>query len=166
MKNLILLAIAGLGFVSCKTMIKQYSIEAKSNTETQGTVDFSQSGNKVTMNISASNLTPGLHAIHIHEFGNCSAPDASSAGGHWNPEKDMHGKWEGEHFHMGDIGNLKADENGKAKLVFSTDKWCLGCDDPSKNIIGKAIVIHSGVDDFHTQPTGNAGGRVGCVEIK
>lgn len=166
MKNTILFAVAALGLVSCKTASKQYNIYSKSGTETQGTVKFTEKKGKVTMDLSVSKLAPGLHAVHIHEFGDCSAADASSAGGHWNPEKSQHGKWESEHFHLGDIGNLDAKDDGSAKLVFKTDKWCLGCDDPSKNIIGKAIVIHSGVDDFHTQPTGNAGGRIGCVEIK
>lgn len=166
MKNLILIGLAGLSLASCKTVSRNYVIRPKSHTETQGTAKFTQKKGTVEMDLDVYKLTPGLHAVHIHEFGDCSATDASSAGGHWNPSKDMHGKWDSTHFHMGDIGNLKADKDGVAKLVFSTDKWCLGCDDPSKNIIGKAIVIHSGVDDFHTQPTGNAGGRVGCVEIK
>ncbi|MDP9957621.1 Cu-Zn family superoxide dismutase [Epilithonimonas hungarica] len=166
MKNLLLVGIAGLSLASCKTVSKQYIVRPKSHTETQGTANFTQKKGKVEMDLSVFKLTPGLHAVHIHEFGNCSATDASSAGGHWNPSKDDHGKWDTEHFHMGDIGNLQADKNGQAQLIFTTDKWCLGCDDPMKNIIGKAIVIHAGVDDFHTQPTGNAGGRVGCVEIK
>ncbi len=165
MKNLALLLIAGVGLASCGTT-KEYVIRSKSHTETQGTATFKQKNGKVEMDLSVFKLTPGLHAVHIHEFGNCGATDASSAGGHWNPSKDEHGKWDAEHFHMGDIGNLEANKDGQARLIFTTDKWCLECDDPMKNIIGKAIVIHSGVDDFHTQPTGNAGGRVGCVEIK
>ena len=111
-------------------------------------------------------LTPGIHAVHVHEFGDCSSSDGSSAGGHWNPTTEDHGKWgEGAH-HKGDIGNLEADQNGTARLQFSTDKWCLGCSDSSKNLIGKSIIIHAKADDFTTQPTGNAGGRVGCIEIK
>lgn len=166
MRNIILIGIAGLTLASCKTVSKQYIVRPKSGTETQGTASFTQKKGIVEMDLSIFKLKPGLHAVHIHEFGNCSASDASSAGGHWNPEKDMHGKWESEHFHMGDIGNLDANKDGSARLVFTTDKWCLGCDDPMKNIIGKSIVIHATADDFHTQPTGNAGGRVGCVEIK
>jgi len=118
------------------------------------------------MNLKVTNLTPGVHAVHVHEKGDCSAPDASSEGRHWNPNKDDHGKWGTEHFHMGDIGNLVAEQNGKATLTFKTDKWCLDCNDKSKNIIGKSIIVHADKDDFQTQPTGNAGGRVGCVEIK
>lgn len=152
--------------VSSCTTTKNYTIYPKSGAHTQGTVNLTQKGKKVTMDMNVYKLTPGLHAVHIHEKGNCGATDGSSAGGHWNPSNDDHGKWGAEHFHMGDIGNLTADQNGTSRLIFETDKWCLGCSDASKNIIGKSIIIHAGKDDFHTQPTGDAGGRVGCVEIK
>lgn len=150
---------------SCTTT-KNYKIEAKSGTSTQGTANFVQKGKQVTMDLNAYKLTPGIHAIHIHEYGDCSSADGSSAGGHWNPSNNDHGKWGSEHFHMGDIGNLVADKDGTARVVFKTDKWCIGCADDSKNIVGKSIIIHEKHDDFKTQPTGNAGGRVGCVEIK
>lgn len=166
MKTIFLLAIAGLGIISCTGIKKEYTVAPKSKTETNGTAKFTQKGDIVKLNLKVNNLTPGLHAVHLHEFGDCSSADAMSAGGHWNPEKTHHGKWETEHFHMGDIGNIKANQEGTAVIEFATDKWCLGCDDPSKNIIGKSIIIHASEDDFHTQPTGNAGGRVGCVEIK
>lgn len=143
-----------------------YQIMAKSGTQTGGTVSFVQKDGEVTMRVSASGLTPGLHAIHLHEKADCSAPDATSTGGHWNPAGSDHGRWGQEHFHMGDIGNLNADASGNATLLFKTDHWCIGCKDDSKNIIGKGVIIHAAEDDFHTQPTGNAGGRVGCVEIK
>ncbi|MBW8362508.1 MAG: superoxide dismutase family protein [Kaistella sp.] len=151
--------------VSCATT-KTYTINSKSGTETQGTAKFSQTGKTVEMDLNVYKLTPGIHAVHIHEKGDCSAADASSAGGHWNPTKDDHGKWEAEHYHMGDIGNLSANKEGTARLVFKTDKWCLNCSDETKNIMNKSIVIHAAKDDFTTQPTGNAGGRVGCIEIK
>ncbi len=151
--------------VSCSTT-KTYTINSKSGTSTQGTATFTQSGKTVTMDLNVSKLTPGIHAVHIHEKGDCSAADASSAGGHWNPTSHKHGQWGHDEFHMGDIGNLNADQEGNARLLFKTDKWCLGCVDESKNIIGRSLVIHADKDDFKTQPTGNAGGRVGCVEIK
>lgn len=151
--------------VSCATT-KTYTINAKSGTETQGTAKFSQTGKPVEMDLNVYKLTPGIHAVHIHEKGDCSAADASSAGGHWNPTQNDHGKWETEHFHMGDIGNLSANKEGTARLVFKTDKWCMNCSDETKNIMNKSIVIHAAKDDFTTQPTGNAGGRVGCIEIK
>lgn len=151
--------------VSCSTT-KSYTVNSKSGTDTQGTAKFTQTGKNVSLDLNVYKLTPGIHAVHIHEKGDCSAADGSSAGGHWNPSNNDHGKWGAEHFHMGDIGNLTADKDGSARLVFKTDKWCIGCTDESKNIVGKSLIIHAGQDDFHTQPTGNAGGRVGCVEIK
>ena len=157
---------ASIAILASCSVTKNYTINSKSGTDTQGTAKFTQSGKNVEMDLNVYKLTPGTHAVHIHEFGDCSAPDAKSAGGHWNPGKDDHGKWGSEHFHMGDIGNLVADKNGTARLVFKTDKWCLNCNDESKNIIGKSLVIHAANDDYKTQPTGNAGGRVGCVEIK
>lgn len=164
-KTLALLAGCALFAVSCGTT-KTYQVLSKSNTQTGGTAKFTQKGDEVVMKLDVTNLTPGIHAVHIHEKGDCSAVDGTSTGGHWNPAKDDHGKWGAEHFHMGDIGNLVANQEGVATLTFKTDKWCLGCADESKNIIGKGLIVHAAADDFHTQPTGNAGGRVGCVEIK
>ncbi len=158
--------LCGTAFTVSCTTTKMYTINSKSGTDTQGTANFTQKGKMVEMDLNVYKLTPGIHAMHIHEKGDCSAADGSSAGGHWNPSKNDHGKWGSEHFHMGDIGNLDANKDGTARLVFKTDKWCIGCTDESKNIIGKTIIIHAGKDDFMTQPTGNAGGRVGCVEIK
>ncbi len=151
--------------VSCTTT-KNYAINAKSGTQTQGTAEFKQSGKMVSLDLNAYKLTPGIHAVHIHEFGDCSSADGASAGGHWNPTHEMHGKWGKDEHHMGDIGNLMADKDGTARLTFKTDKWCLGCSDETKNILGKSLIIHADKDDFQSQPTGNAGGRVGCVEIK
>lgn len=167
MKSKTLALLAGCAFfaVSCGTT-NTYPVLSKSNTQTGGTAKFTQKGDEVIMKLAVNNLTPGIHAVHIHEKGDCSAADGTSTGGHWNPAKDDHGKWGAEHFHMGDIGNLTADSSGNAMLTFKTSKWCLGCTDASKNIIGKGLIIHAAADDFYTQPTGNAGGRVGCVEIK
>lgn len=164
-KTLVVLGASALFAVSCGTT-NTYQVMSKSNTQTGGTAKFTQKANEVVMKLDVTNLTPGIHAVHIHEKGDCSAADGTSTGGHWNPSKNDHGKWGAEHFHMGDIGNLTADQSGNAMLTFTTDKWCLGCTDESKNIIGKGLIIHAAADDFHTQPTGNAGGRVGCIEIK
>ncbi|MCD1115455.1 superoxide dismutase family protein [Chryseobacterium turcicum] len=165
LQTLTLLASCVLLAASCSSS-KTYNVLAKSETKTGGTAKFTQDGNEVIMNLEVTHLTPGIHAVHIHEKGDCSAPDATSAGGHWNPSQKDHGKWGNSSFHMGDIGNLVANSEGIAKLTFKTDKWCLDCVDEQKNIIGKGIIIHADEDDFKTQPTGNAGGRVGCVEIK
>ncbi len=163
--KLSLLACSAILAVSCTTT-KNYTINSKSGTQTQGTAKFVQTGKNVEMDLNVYKLTPGIHAVHIHEKGDCSSTDGSSAGGHWNPTNHDHGKFGSETFHMGDIGNLNADKDGTARMVFKTDKWCIGCKDETKNIVGKSLIIHAGLDDFKTQPTGNAGGRVGCIEIK
>ena len=160
-----LFACSAIIAVSCTTT-KNYAIDAKSGTNTQGTAKFTQTGKTVELDLNVYKLTPGIHAVHIHEKGDCSSTDGSSAGGHWNPTNHDHGKFGSEAFHMGDIGNLNADKDGTARIVFKTDKWCIGCKDETKNIVGKSLIIHAGRDDFKTQPTGNAGGRVGCIEIK
>lgn len=168
MKYYSILALSFLIFFSCtnneeKTAIA--NISAKSDSEVTGQVSFTEKDGNVIMKATLEGLTEGNHAIHIHEIGDCSAPDGKSAGGHWNPTEQNHGKWMQEPFHTGDIGNLVANTAGKGSIERETDLWCLDCDDDKKNIIGKAIIIHAGPDDFSSQPSGAAGPRVGCGEI-
>lgn len=142
------------------------SLESKSNSNVTGKVLFVQKNNVVTMEVLAEGLPQGNYAIHIHEKSDCSSPDGTSAGAHWNPTHQPHGKWGSEKgYHKGDIGNITATKNGKAKLTFKTDEWCLGCGDETKDLIGHSVIIHQKEDDFKTQPTGNAGGRVSCGGI-
>ena len=110
-------------------------------------------------------LKPGEHAIHIHEKADCSAADAASAGGHWNPTFKKHGKWGDTECHKGDIGNFLADEKGNATITFKTDEWCISCGDETKDIVNKGLIVHEKPDDFVTQPTGAAGARVACSGI-
>ncbi|MGJ8593379.1 MAG: superoxide dismutase family protein [Aquaticitalea sp.] len=142
------------------------TLESKSGSSVTGSAVFTQEDNVVTMIAVLGGLKEGTHAIHLHEKADCSAEDGTSTGGHWNPTNEPHGKWNSpEGFHRGDIGNLNANASGKATLTMSTDKWCIGCDDKNKDILGKAIIVHEGTDDFTTQPTGDAGGRVSCGGI-
>ena len=142
------------------------TMEPKSGSKVKGDITFTQKGNKVIMVSHLSGLTPGEHATHLHEKGDCSSPDGKSAGGHWNPNNMQHSKWDSpKGYHMGDIGNLNADSDGNATLTFETEEWCIGCDDTTKNIIGKGVVVHQGVDDFTSQPAGDAGDRVSCGAI-
>lgn len=148
--------------------IKQISIlmEPRSESTARGKVSFTEEKGVVSMHAEFEGLSPGLHAIHLHEKADCSAPDGTSTGGHWNPTFERHGKWgDAEGYHKGDIGNFKADENGNGSVHFETDQWCIGCDDETKNIIDKSVIVHEGVDDFITQPTGDAGGRISCGGI-
>lgn len=104
-------------------------------------------------------------AVHIHEHGDCGDM-GKNAHGHWNPTNETHGKWGSEHFHRGDIGNVKLDGNGNGSLEMTTDLWSVGGNDSTKNILNKALIVHGGVDDYTTQPTGNAGNRIGCGVIQ
>lgn len=139
------------------------SLNPKSGSSVKGNVIFENKGESVSMLLTVSGLEPGEHAVHLHEKSDCSAEDGTSTGGHWNPTGQPHGKWGApEGYHKGDIGNFTASDNGKATFTFATDEWCIGCGDGTKDILGKAIIIHQGTDDFTTQPTGAAGGRVSC----
>jgi superoxide dismutase, Cu-Zn family len=118
---------------------------------------------KVHVTGTVSGLTPnGEQAIHIHEFGDCSASDGTSAGGHYNPEKHEHALPVKEVRHAGDLGNLKANAKGVATLDLTVDNFSIGGE---KNpIIGRGVIVHVKLDDGG-QPTGNAGARVACGVI-
>lgn len=142
-------------------------MEPKSKSELTGTATFTQKDGEVTMTANFTGLKEGMHAIHIHEKADCSAEDGTSAGGHWNPTFEDHGEWGSENgYHRGDIGNFDVNAEGKGTITFTTDQWCIGCDDSKKNILNKAIIVHDGVDDFTSQPSGAAGTRVGCGVIE
>ncbi|MCM4171660.1 superoxide dismutase family protein [Arenibacter sp. TNZ] len=152
------------GKINVKTLT--FALEPKSDSNVKGEVSFTEENGTVSMKTKLSGLTPGEHAIHIHEKADCSSADGKSTGGHWNPTFAPHGKWGSEDgYHKGDIGNFTADTDGNATVEFSTNEWCLGCDDEAKNLLGKGVIVHQGVDDFITQPTGDAGGRISCAGI-
>lgn len=118
---------------------------------------------KVHVTGTVSGLTPdGEQAFHIHEFGDCSSADGTSAGGHYNPEKHDHALPMKEVRHAGDLGNLKANAEGKATIDITVDNFSINGE---KNpIIGRGVIVHAKVDDGG-QPTGNAGARVACGVI-
>lgn len=141
-------------------------MDPKSESNVSGNVFFKEQNGMVTLTAVINGLKEGTHAIHIHEKADCSAADGTSSGGHWNPTAQPHGKWgSAEGYHKGDIGNMEVGADGKGTITMSTDEWCIGCGDANKDILGKAIIVHEGTDDFVTQPTGNAGGRVSCGGI-
>lgn len=142
------------------------TLESKSESSVIGNVVFTQDQGIVTMIAVLSGLTEGEHAIHIHEKADCSSSDGKSSGGHWNPTAEPHGKWGNTTgFHKGDIGNFNANASGHGTITKITDEWCIGCGDDTKDILGKAIIVHKGIDDFTSQPSGAAGSRVSCGGI-
>lgn len=163
--TLVFVFIMGCKTSNTKTNELTINLEPKSDSKVAGTISFVEKNGMVTLKANVTGLAPGLHGIHIHEKSDCSSADGKSAGGHWNPTHVNHGKWNDKEHHKGDIGNIKADANGNATLTLTTDEWCIGCGDTNKDIIGKSIIVHEKADDFVTQPTGNAGGRMACSAI-
>lgn len=129
----------------------------------KGTVEFKQTDDGVEVTANIEGLKKGDHGFHIHEKGDCSAPDAASAGGHFNPSKHKHGAPDAAEHHEGDLGNLTAGADGKATKTFTMKGITL--DEGETSIIGKGFIIHDKADDMKTQPTGNAGARVACGVI-
>jgi superoxide dismutase, Cu-Zn family len=128
-----------------------------------GTVNFRSEGSAVVVTARVSGLTPGAHGFHIHEKGDCSAPDATSAGGHFNPTGKAHGHpGHGDH-HAGDMPQLVADASGNASLTATLSTVSIG--GGAADIVGRGVIVHAAPDDFKTQPTGNSGARVACGVI-
>ena len=130
--------------------------------QVHGTVTFTQADQGVKIVAHIEGLTPGKHGFHIHEYGDCSASDAASAGGHFNPGSKPHGGPTNPNRHAGDIGNITADSAGVAHLEWVDDSMTLT---GTGSIIGHGVIVHAKEDDLMTQPTGNAGGRVACGVI-
>ncbi len=127
-----------------------------------GLITFTQDGDKIKVVADVDGLTPGKHGFHIHEYGDCSAPDGTSAGGHFNPTQKPHGAPTDTSRHVGDLGNIEANKDGKAHYEWTDHLISFA---GQNSIIGRGIIIHAGEDDLHTQPTGNAGKRVACGVI-
>lgn len=127
-----------------------------------GTVTFTREGGSVKVQAHLSGLKPGNHGFHIHEFGDCSAKDGTSAGGHFNPASMPHGAPSDKQRHAGDLGNIVAGEDGTAHVEVTDSVLKLSGDG---SIIGRGVIVHAAADDLKTQPTGNAGGRQACGVI-
>ena len=143
-----------------------FALEAKSDSKAHGRAAMFEKDGNVTIEVKINGLDAGTHAIHIHEKADCSSADGKSSGGHWNPTFEDHGKWGDETgYHKGDIGNFEVGEDGIGTISFTTSEWCIGCGDEKKDVLGKAIVVHQGTDDFTSQPSGAAGARISCGGI-
>jgi len=132
-----------------------------------GTATITPTSMGVVIDLNVSQLPPGTHAIHIHTVGKCEGPAFASAGGHLNPEGKMHGKDNPMGPHAGDLMNFDVDANGKAHVMVIAERVTLG-DGPNSLFHegGTALMIHAQADDYKTDPTGNAGGRIACGVIQ
>ncbi len=133
------------------------------NGKVRGTVTFREETEGVRVTASIEGLAPGLHGFHIHEKGDCSAADFSSAGPHFNPTAGMHGSPTDPQHHSGDFGNIEANAQGVARYerVFG---WLTF--KGTNSIIGHAVIVHEKADDLKSQPAGNAGARLACGVIQ
>lgn len=139
----------------------------EADTVVNGTAHFTQGGDgkvKLELSLEIPKLPNHTVAVHIHEHGDCGEMGKASHG-HWNPTGKQHGKWGSAEFHLGDIGNVTLDGSGKGTTTLETDLWSIG-GDANKDILNKAIIVHSGTDDYTSQPAGNAGSRIGCGLIQ
>jgi Cu-Zn family superoxide dismutase len=169
-KHLIIVACGAVLFSGCAQMEQKEptataTLEPRSGSNVRGTVTFTQIGDVVRVTGEVTGHTKGPKGFHIHEKGDCSAPDAMSAGGHFNPHRSKHGGPYDPAKHAGDLGNLNFDAAGVAKINFTVGDISVSRDRPD-GIIGRAVIVHAVVDDLKTDPTGNAGGRVACGVIK
>ena len=139
-------------------------IEAKSGSKLSGKAVLTETEGGVHVVLTLEGLEPGEHGAHVHEKGDCSAADGASAGGHFNPQSKDHGLPGAEKRHLGDLGNITIAKDGKGSLDITAPGANLKPNDPN-SFVGKAIIVHAKKDDGG-QPTGNAGGRVGCGVIK
>jgi Cu-Zn family superoxide dismutase len=138
-------------------------LHATAGQKCHGTVRFTEEGDSVKVVAELEGLTPGQkHAFHIHQYGDCTGADGMSAGGHYNPEGHQHGMPETDNRHAGDLGNVQADNDGKAHYEITVKNVSVA---GQKNpIIGRGVIVHAKPDDG-SQPVGNAGARIACGVI-
>jgi Cu-Zn family superoxide dismutase len=127
------------------------TIEARSGSKMSGTAEVVNG----VLTIKISGATPGKHGVHLHETGDCTAADAASAGGHWNPDKMTHGAPGVDPHHAGDLGNLEVGADGNGTITVKLTR-------PAGDLAGKAVIVHAGEDDLKSQPAGNSGARAAC----
>jgi Cu-Zn family superoxide dismutase len=180
MKNILLICLIGI-LSACKTAPQKNTmhkvpmgkdvfataiLESRSGSKAQAKASFTYTDEGIKVFIKAKNLSPGLHGVHIHENGDCSAEDGSSAGAHYNPSHKTHGVPNPLLHHVGDFGNIMADNNGVGILNLLIPRAHFYPDFDWHNIIGKSLIIHGGSDDLSSQPSGNSGNRIACGVIK
>jgi Cu-Zn family superoxide dismutase len=139
-------------------------VEARSGSSLRGLARFVAVNGGVEVTVTLEGAPPGWHAVHIHEKGDCSADDASSAGGHFNPGGVDHGSPHAAVHHAGDLGSMWVKDDGTGyHKVFMPE---LTINTGERAVVGRSIIVHEKIDDLVTQPTGAAGGRIGCGEIR
>jgi Cu-Zn family superoxide dismutase len=136
---------------------------ASASSNVGGAARFMQEGAAVHVTVVVQGLAPGTYGVHIHEKGDCSAPDFSSAGAHFNPTNAPHACPPTEPRHAGDLGNIVVGADGNGLLDLRTSDVSLG--PGARSVLGRAVIVHAMKDDCMTQPSGASGARIGCAVI-
>ncbi len=160
-----LVGIAALARSSDAATKATATIESRSGSKVTGKAVFTElPSGKTKAEVWIENATPGTHGLHIHEKGDCSAPDGTSAGGHFNAAGNPHAAPTESAHHNGDFGNIEIGADGKGHLEITSDMITVK---PGPNsVVGKSVIFHEKADDMKTQPTGAAGARYGCGVIQ
>lgn len=140
-------------------------LHATEGNKVAGTVTFKEEADGVRVHAELTGLTPGNHGFHIHEFGDCSAADLTSAGGHFNPTNSPHAGPDASERHEGDMGNIEADASGKVTLDYLDHHISISPAHDKESVIGRSVIIHAKPDDLKSQPSGDAGARIACGVI-
>lgn len=143
-------------------------LEPTKGSKVSGTARFRAEGKEqVRITLSLTGLEPGsTHGLHVHEKGDCSAPDATSAGPHFALPDQRHGDGTSGQHHAGDLGNITADSDGKAEVTITVPDGKLSLTGGPVDVVGRALVVHAGRDDFKSQPAGDSGPRAACGVIE
>nr|WP_275113392.1 superoxide dismutase family protein [Rhodanobacter denitrificans] len=146
-------------------MLARAELEATAGNQARGWIKLANTHDGVHLRGEVDGLRAGsIHGFHVHEKGDCSAADASSAGGHFNPGGQPHGKVAHGSHHAGDMDNIIADARGRARVDIHLEGVSLASG-MANSIAGRAIVVHAAPDDYRSQPAGNAGARLACGVI-
>lgn len=169
MKNAFKLAACALFLASCATLppdgpSASAVMRPASGSQAHGVVKFTQVGTRVRVDAEIAGLSPGLHGMHVHEKGDCSAPDATSTGPHFSTAGKKHGGPDSIERHAGDLGNVNANEYGKATLSIMVEGISVA--QGPEAVVGRGVIVHANADDLRTDPTGNSGDRISCGVVE
>ncbi|HEX8534223.1 MAG TPA: superoxide dismutase family protein [Allosphingosinicella sp.] len=127
----------------------------------------SQLGDSLRVNVEALGMRPGTYGVHLHTTGRCDPPGFTTAGPHWNPTAQQHGKNNPQGMHKGDLPNLAVGTDGRGSFEVTIAAAAMaGGANALLDGDGAAVVLHASADDYRTDPSGNSGGRIACGVLR